>query len=122
MLHISGWYDDVLVGTTENFANLSGNPNQFLMIGPWGHRINTSRKIGAIDFGRDALVDLDAIYLRWFDRWLKDMPNGVEHDPKVRAFRDGRQPLVHRKRVAAGTNAVHPLLPEQPRERELTLR
>src|SRR5262245_18092933 len=74
MLHISGWYDDVLVGTTENFANLTGHPNQFLMIGPWGHRINTSRRIGAIDFGPHAIVDLDAIYLRWFDRWLKGVP------------------------------------------------
>jgi len=89
MLHISGWYDDVLVGTTENFANLKGNPNQFLMIGPWGHRINTSRKIGAIDFGPEAIVDLDALYVRWFDRWLKDVPNGVERDAKVRAFRMG---------------------------------
>ena len=89
MLHISGWYDDVLVGTTENFANLNDHPNQFLMIGPWGHRINTSRQIGAIDFGPQAVVDLDAIYLRWFDRWLKDIPNGVEHDSKVRAFRMG---------------------------------
>jgi putative CocE/NonD family hydrolase len=89
MLHISGWYDDVLVGTTENFANLRGRTNQFLMIGPWGHHINESRKIGAIDFGPDALVDLDGIYRRWFDRWLKDVPNGVENDPKVRAFRMG---------------------------------
>ena len=82
MLHISGWYDDVLVGTTENFANLRGKPNQFLMIGPWGHRINTSRKIGAIDFGPDALVDLDAVYLRWFDRWLKDMPQRRRRRPE----------------------------------------
>jgi putative CocE/NonD family hydrolase len=89
MLHISGWYDDVLVGTTENFANLTDHASQFLLIGPWGHRINTSRRIGAIDFGPDALVDLDAIYLRWFDRWLKEAPNGVERDAKVRIFRMG---------------------------------
>jgi putative CocE/NonD family hydrolase len=89
MLHISGWYDDVLVGTTENFANLKDHPNQFLIIGPWGHHINTARTIGAIDFGPDALIDLDAVYLRWFDRWLKGIQNGVESDPKVRIFRMG---------------------------------
>jgi hypothetical protein len=89
MLHISGWYDDVLVGTTENFANLKDHPNQFLLIGPWGHHINESRKIGAIDFGPNALVDLDAIYLRWFDRWVKGTPAGVERQPKVRVFRMG---------------------------------
>jgi putative CocE/NonD family hydrolase len=89
MFHISGWYDDVLVGTTENVVNLAGNPNQFLMVGPWGHGINKSRKIGAIDFGPHAIVNLDSLYLRWFDRWLRDVPNGAERDAKVRIFRMG---------------------------------
>ena len=86
MLHISGWYDDVLVGTTENYAITRDKPNQFLLLGPWGHRINQGRKIGAIDFGPSAVLDLDAIYASWFDRWLKDQPNGVENGPRVRYF------------------------------------
>ena len=86
MLHISGWYDDVLVGTTENYAITRDKPNQFLLVGPWGHRINQGRKIGAIDFGPSAVLDLDAIYERWFDRWLKEIPNGVENGPRVRYF------------------------------------
>jgi uncharacterized protein len=86
MLHISGWYDDVLVGTTENYAITRDKPHQFLLIGPWGHRINRGRKIGAIDFGPSALLDLDAIYERWFDRWLKDIRNGIEDEPRVRYF------------------------------------
>lgn len=85
MLHISGWYDDVLVGTTENFANLAGNPNQFLMIGPWGHAINR-RTLGHLDFGPGAVINLDSVHTRWFDHWLKGKPNGVERDPKVRIF------------------------------------
>ena len=89
MFHVSGWYDDVLVGTTENFVNLNGHPNQFLMIGPWGHHINENRKIGAIDFGPRALVNVDSLYLRWFDRWLKGSSNGAEQDPRVRIFRIG---------------------------------
>jgi putative CocE/NonD family hydrolase len=86
MLHVSGWYDDVLVGTTENFVNLKGRPNQKLLIGPWGHRINAGRKMGAIDFGPSAVIALDSIYERWFDRWLRDRPNGVEREPPVRLF------------------------------------
>jgi uncharacterized protein len=86
MLHISGWYDDVLIGTTENYAITRDKPNQLLMIGPWGHRINQGRRIGAIDFGSTAVLDLDALYERWFDRWLKEIPNGVERDPAVRYF------------------------------------
>lgn len=85
MLHISGWYDDVLVGTTENFANLAGRPNQFLMIGPWGHGINRQR-LGHLDFGPGAVINLDSVYTRWFDHWLKGVPNGVTRDPRVRIF------------------------------------
>lgn len=86
MLHVSGWYDDVLVGTTENFVNLKGNPNQFMLIGPWGHAVNRGRKLGAIDFGPQAVINLDSLLTRWFDRWLKDRPNGAERDPRVRIF------------------------------------
>ena len=86
MLHVSGWYDDVLVGTTENYAITRDKAHQFLMLGPWGHRINQGRRIGAIDFGPDAVVDLDALFERWFDRWLKETPNRVEQDPAVRYF------------------------------------
>lgn len=85
MLHVSGWYDDVLVGTTENFVNLRGQPHQRLLIGPWGHQINR-RRLGAFDFGPQAVVNLDSVYARWFDRWLRDVPNGVEGEPPVRIF------------------------------------
>lgn len=89
-LFISGWYDDVLVGATENFINLTRRNGkhqpQQLMIGPWGHAVNTSRQLGAIDFGDSALVDLPAIQLRWFDHWLKGIANGVESKPPVRIF------------------------------------
>jgi hypothetical protein len=92
-LHVSGWYDDVLVGTTENYVNLvtramseEARRNQWLLIGPWGHRVNTTRKLSEVDFGPEALIDFDAVQLRWFDRWLKGERNGVESDPKVRLF------------------------------------
>jgi putative CocE/NonD family hydrolase len=56
------------------------------MIGPWGHAVNRGRKMGAIDFGPTAVVNLDSLYHRWFDRWLKELPNGAERDAKVRVF------------------------------------
>lgn len=93
MLHVSGWYDDVLVGTTENFVNMTTKAEdpaertrQHLLIGPWGHAVNTKRKWGSIDFGPDALIDLDGLQIRWFERWLKGVPNGIENDPPVRIF------------------------------------
>jgi hypothetical protein len=57
-----------------------------MLIGPWGHAVNRDRKLGPIDFGPRAVVNLDSLYHRWFDRWLKDQPNGVERDPRVRIF------------------------------------
>jgi putative CocE/NonD family hydrolase len=92
-LHISGWYDDVLVGTTENFVNLATRAKdpevrrrQHLLIGPWGHATNTRRQWGRIDFGPGAIIDLAGVQRRWFDRWLKDLPNGVDTLPPVRIF------------------------------------
>jgi putative CocE/NonD family hydrolase len=93
MFHVSGWYDDVLVGTTENFVNLTGasvdpavKKNQFLLIGPWGHHVNAGRKLGTIDFGPSAVINLDSLQRRWFDHWLAGKDNGAERDPKVRVF------------------------------------
>src|SRR5262249_40574749 len=77
-LHVSGWYDDVLVGTLQNFANLTGDQAapkvrslQRLIIGPWGHGVNQRTRMGDIDFGPSALIDLDGIQTRWFNHWLR---------------------------------------------------
>jgi hypothetical protein len=93
MLHVSGWYDDVLLGTLQNFARLTG-PNadpavrsrQRLIIGPWGHRINQSTRMGEVEFGPTALIDFESVEARWFDRWLSGTENGVDRDPSVRIF------------------------------------
>jgi hypothetical protein len=45
--------------------------NQYLLAGPWVH-IPWGDRVGATDFGPEAIVDTDAILLRWFDHWLKD--------------------------------------------------
>jgi hypothetical protein len=92
-LHLSGWYDDDLVGTTENFIAMSRHARdeatrtrQKLIIGPWGHAVNAGTKLGDIDFGPTALVDLDEIPLRWFGRWLRGEDNGIDREPAVRIF------------------------------------
>lgn len=92
-LNVSGWYDDVFVGTTENYINMTthahsaaGRDQQWLLIGPWGHATNAGRVLGQIDFGPTAVIDFLGVELRWFDHWLKDIDNGVEKDPHVRIF------------------------------------
>ena len=85
VLHISGWYDDEQVGTPRNFAAMvaGGAPGQQLLMGPWGHAVNTTSKLGEVDFGPGSLIDLDAYWLRWLDAQLD---GGPWDDAPVRAF------------------------------------
>jgi putative CocE/NonD family hydrolase len=91
-LHISGWYDDEQVGTPLNYIGMTtkGAPEvrkqQKLLMGPWPHAVNSSRRLGKLDFGPTAVIDLTDAELRWFDHWLKGVDNGVEREPPVRIF------------------------------------
>ncbi len=96
VLHVSGWYDDDIIGTHLNYIGMSKNGkseharnNQKLIIGPWQHHVNVSRKLGDIDFGESALIDLRSIELGWFDHWLKGVDNGIVSEPKVEIFTMG---------------------------------
>ena len=52
--------------------------------------MNSARKLGAVDFGPTALIDLDGYELRWFDHWLKAAENGIMAEAPVRIFVMGR--------------------------------
>lgn len=88
VLHISGWYDDDQPGTFRNFTAMRklGRKGQKLIVGPWPHAVNSVTKLGILDFGPSSQIDLQATMLRWFDRWLKGEPNGVDEEPAVRLF------------------------------------
>jgi putative CocE/NonD family hydrolase len=92
VLNISGWYDDEQVGTPLNFMGVTKNGppdvrrSQKLLVGPWPHAINSSTKLGTLDFGPTAVIDMNAAWLRWYDYWLKGIDNGVKNEPPVRVF------------------------------------
>ena len=44
---------------------------QRLLMGPWGHAVNTTRTLGEVDFGPDALIDLDAPTLAFLDEHVQ---------------------------------------------------
>jgi putative CocE/NonD family hydrolase len=73
VLHVSGWYDDEEIGTPANFAAMvaAGRGGQRLLMGPWGHVINTTRTLGEVDFGPNALIDLDAAVAAFLDEHVK---------------------------------------------------
>jgi uncharacterized protein len=96
VLQISGWYDDEQIGTPLNFIGMTGKSQpesvrarQKLVMGPWPHAINSTSKLGDVDFGPTGKIDMDALWLRWFDRWLKGIENGIDKEPAVRIFRMG---------------------------------
>jgi uncharacterized protein len=86
-LHISGWYDDEEIGTPANFAAMvaAGRPGQRLLMGPWSHAVNTTRTLGSVDFGPQALIDLDAYILNFLDEHVKGLRPEPEPAP-VRIF------------------------------------
>jgi putative CocE/NonD family hydrolase len=89
-LHISGWWDGDGIGTKMNWAAMRAlkRHNQYLIYGPWTHFFNTTSKLGDEDYGPDSILELESVYLRWFDHWLKGKPvlGGM---PKVKVFVTG---------------------------------
>ena len=72
-LHVSGWYDDEEIGTPLNYSAMvaAGRGGQRLLMGPWGHAVNTTRTLGDIDFGPTALIDLDSTVLGFLDEHVR---------------------------------------------------
>lgn len=87
--HVTGWYDSWGGPVANlNYLGLSKAKKspQRLIIGPWTHGGQTVSYSGIAEFGPEAAIDLNALRLRWFDRWLKGIDNGVEREAPVRIF------------------------------------
>ncbi|HWE40720.1 MAG TPA: CocE/NonD family hydrolase [Isosphaeraceae bacterium] len=84
VLHVTGWYDSWTRQVTMNYEALSKAKRspQRLVIGPWVHGGQGSNVAGEVEFTDDARVDLGALRLRWYDRWMKGQTDG-EDDPPV---------------------------------------
>jgi uncharacterized protein len=90
-LHTSGWFDTYLKGSIDGFLALTNSAgselarnNQYLIAGPWIH-LPWGDLIGDQDFGEKALLNTDAILLRWFNHWLKDSGE-FNFEPRIRSF------------------------------------
>ena len=91
-LLISGWYDDDGMGTAQAWEMNAqrGRKNQKMLLGPWMHNYNTTRCIHGVEFGLNSVrYDLDVLVLRWFERFLKGVPNGIENEPPVEYYEVG---------------------------------
>jgi putative CocE/NonD family hydrolase len=96
VLLVGGWYDSYTRATFELFEGLSASKRGPIrvLVGPWVHGDEAIEQpfAGDVWFGHDATLDFAAVHLRWYDRWLKDVDNGVEDDAPVRIFVMGGGP------------------------------
>jgi hypothetical protein len=97
VLLVGGWYDSYTRGTFENWAGLAQRkrgPVRVLM-GPWTHGLTTPElsHAGDVEFGPEAALDsFDEVHLRWFDRWLRGVDNGLDGEAPIRLFVMGGGP------------------------------
>lgn len=92
VLNIGGWYDifskdtlEMINGVREESSDRAMRRNQFVIIGPWSHGVGPS-KVGDLDFGPDAAMNIGKIQKEWFDYWLRDKDTEVEDWPAFRIF------------------------------------
>jgi putative CocE/NonD family hydrolase len=100
VLNLSGWHDEAYgpEGAATNFLGLRAtragerDPRTKLLLGPWIHGSVTlpdadaQSRSGDRAFGPAAVIDYGGTILRFMDRYLRGMDNGVDREPSVRAF------------------------------------
>lgn len=96
VLHIGGWFDIFLNGTLQTYIGMRNHAKseaarrrQKLVIGPWAHGTNWTSSYHEQEFGLHGsgmAADLTGLQLRWMDRWVKGVENGIEHEKPVRIF------------------------------------
>jgi putative CocE/NonD family hydrolase len=92
ILNIGGWYDifskttlDLVQSVRDKSKSRLARRNQFAVMGPWGHGVG-GQKLGDLDFGADAKLNLGELQSQWFDYWLKDKETGVQNWPAYKIF------------------------------------
>lgn len=74
---VGGWADGYRNNTLRTFAALDCPKS--LLVGPWSH-------MGPENSLPGPHIDLVPELIRWFARWLRDEPTGVDTEPPIRVF------------------------------------
>jgi putative CocE/NonD family hydrolase len=90
MFHIGGWFDTYLRGTLHLYQEMAARSTapQHLLVGTWAH-LPWGRKVGEMDFGATAASPVDAMQIRWFDQFLKDIDTGLLQESSICLFEMG---------------------------------
>jgi putative CocE/NonD family hydrolase len=113
VLNLSGWHDEASgpSGAIRNFRGLlaarQGRAARTrLVIGPWTHGVGGMARTaaGEREMGAEAVIDHDELVLRWMDRHVRGIDNGVDQDPRVQIFVMGENRWIESPRwPLAGT-------------------
>lgn len=86
-----GWFDIFLPGTINGYVgmrNKASSPEARaaakMIIGPWGHGASTS--FGELQFTDEAMVSHTDREIKFFDRYLKGIQNGIDKEDPVQLF------------------------------------
>ena len=124
--NFAGWWDAFARSSFEVFATLEaapeGNPTRIIAWPMYHQGISpaASTAIGA-DPARENIYTPAYLgeALRWYDRWLKGIPNGIDYEPPVHIFvqnegwrAEEHWPLEDEERVRLHLAAEGMLLPE----------
>jgi putative CocE/NonD family hydrolase len=97
VLNLSGWYDEAYGpdGATTNFNGLvkergEKDSRTHTVIGPWTHGGQEKTRSGEREFGPGAAIDYDELILRWMDRYVRAIDNGIDREKPVRLFVMGK--------------------------------
>jgi len=88
-----GWYDAYPGSTLRQWAAMTerggsalARRGQKVLMGPWSHGVPESSRMGELDFGPAAFLDVAEVERRWYDHWLKDVDAGIMDEPPIRLF------------------------------------
>jgi len=94
---VCGWYDlfaksvlDHVNAVRTTSSSEHAKKHVHVLMGPWTHGISRDGRVGSLNFGKEAVVDLNAIRNQWFEHWLKGKETDVGEWPPYRIFVMGR--------------------------------
>ena len=91
---LTGWYDNLVHETFKLYTGWSSQARTpearrltKLLVGAWDHgNVYSAEPGGDVEFGSQARLDIGAEHLRWYDRRLKGVDNGIDDEPPIRIF------------------------------------
>lgn len=109
-LHVGAWHDrDAPTGIYHHYEEMmSTSPardKQWLLVGPWSHvgsRYPEDSYRGVPYPG--AAIDMTALHIRFFDRYLKGIDNGFDDEPRVQLYDSGAKRWQAREKWQGNTS------------------